>query len=127
MTVRAPNECVCKYAHCNASVVHFFVILITVLVLVLQRITRWFSEISGISTTRLIVGDISAMVEKELGEGNFGFDSPELNEPQHEGERDCSPQLSPTGASGAPAGDKPGQQFLSPPCRGSIYFRLMCK
>ena len=35
----------------------------------------WFSEVSGTSTTRLVVGVISAMVEKELGESNFGFDS----------------------------------------------------
>ena len=28
----------------------------------------------GTSTTRLVVGVISAMVEKELGERNFGFD-----------------------------------------------------
>ena len=34
-----------------------------------------FSEVSGISTVRLVVGVISAMVEKELGERNFGFDS----------------------------------------------------
>ena len=31
--------------------------------------------VSGISTTRLVVGVISAMVEKKLGERNFGFDS----------------------------------------------------
>ena len=41
----------------------------------LWRITRRFSDVSGISTTRLVVGVISAMVEKELGERNFGFDS----------------------------------------------------
>ncbi|CAL8335993.1 unnamed protein product [Boreogadus saida] len=29
----------------------------------MRRITRWFSDISGLSTTRLLVGDISAMVE----------------------------------------------------------------
>ena len=29
----------------------------------------------GSSTTRLLVGVISAMVEKELGEKNFSFDS----------------------------------------------------
>ena len=34
-----------------------------------------FSDVSGISTTRLVVGVISAVVEKELGERNFGFDS----------------------------------------------------
>ena len=34
-----------------------------------------FSDVSGISTTRLVVGVIAAMVEKELGERNFGFDS----------------------------------------------------
>ena len=34
-----------------------------------------FSDVSGISTTRLVVGVISAMVEKVLGEWNFGFDS----------------------------------------------------
>ena len=31
--------------------------------------------VSGISPTRLVVGVISAMVENELGERNFGFDS----------------------------------------------------
>ena len=59
---------------CNASVVHFLVIWITALLLVLWRITRR-TLVSGISTTRLVVGVISAMVEKELGERNFGFDS----------------------------------------------------
>ncbi|CAL8380147.1 unnamed protein product [Boreogadus saida] len=32
-------------------------------------------HVSGSSTTRLVVWVISAMVEKELGERNFGFDS----------------------------------------------------
>ena len=67
--------CVCDYTHFNASVVLFFVIWITVLLLVLWRITFWFFAISGISTTRLVVGVISDMVENELGEINFGFDS----------------------------------------------------
>ena len=61
--------------HTNASVVNFFVIWITVLLLVLWRITRRFFDDSGISPTRLVVGVISAIVEKELGERNFGFDS----------------------------------------------------
>ena len=34
-----------------------------------------FSDVSGISTTRLVVGVISAMVEKELGKRKFGFES----------------------------------------------------
>ena len=34
-----------------------------------------FSDVSGASSTRLVVGVISAMVKKELGERNFGFDS----------------------------------------------------
>uniref|UniRef100_A0A8C5CVD5 Anoctamin n=1 Tax=Gadus morhua TaxID=8049 RepID=A0A8C5CVD5_GADMO len=34
-----------------------------------------FSEVSGTSKTRLVVGVVSAMVEKELGERNFGFDT----------------------------------------------------
>ena len=55
---------------CNARVVHFLVIWITVLLLVLWHITRR-TLVSGISTTRLVV--ISAMVEKELGERNFGL------------------------------------------------------
>ena len=59
---------------CDASVVHFLVIWITVLLLVLWRITRQ-TLVSGISTMRLVVGVISAMVEKELGGRNFGFDS----------------------------------------------------
>ena len=66
--------CVCDYTHCNASVVHFFIWL-TVLLLVLWRVTRRFSDVSGLSTMRLVVGVISALVEKELGERNFGFDS----------------------------------------------------
>ena len=33
-----------------------------------------FSDVSGISTMRLVVGVISAMVEKQLRERNFGFD-----------------------------------------------------
>ena len=41
----------------------------------LCRITRRFPDVSGISTTRLKVGVISDMVEKELGERTFGFDS----------------------------------------------------
>ena len=32
-------------------------------------------SVSGIPTTRLVVGVLSALVEKELGERNFGFDS----------------------------------------------------
>ena len=60
---------------CNASVVHFFVIWITVLLLVLWHITRRYFDVSGISTMRLVVGVNLAMVEKELGERNFGFDS----------------------------------------------------
>ena len=59
--------CVCDYTHINTSVVHFFVIWITVLLLVLWFITRR-TLVSGISTTGLVVGVISAMVEKELGE-----------------------------------------------------------
>ena len=74
--------CVCDYTHahththCNkqASVVHFFVIWITVLLLVLWRITRR-TLVSDIATTRLVVGVISVMVENALGERNFGFDS----------------------------------------------------
>ena len=42
--------------------------------LVLRRITRR-TLVSGVSTTRLVVGVISAMVKNELGERNFGFDS----------------------------------------------------
>ena len=59
---------------CNASVVHFLVIWITVLLLVWWRITRR-TLVYGISTIRPVVGVISAMVENELGERNFGFDS----------------------------------------------------
>ena len=67
--------CVCDYTHCNAGVAHFFVIWITVQLLVLWRITRRFFDVSGISTTRLAVGVITAMVGMELEERNFGFDS----------------------------------------------------
>ena len=48
--------------------------MITVLLLVLWRITRR-TLVSGVSTTRLVVGVISAMVENKLGQRNFGFDS----------------------------------------------------
>ena len=41
------------------------------------------------------MGVISAKVEKELGERNFGF---EVHEPRHGGEKDCCPRLSPAGA-----------------------------
>ena len=58
-------------------VVHFF-ICVTVLLLVLWRVTPWFSDLSGLSTMRLVVGVISALVEKELWERNFGFDSLKL-------------------------------------------------
>ena len=64
----------CVYTNCKASVVHFFVIWITVLLLLLWCITRR-TLVSGISTTILVAGVISAMVEKELGERNFGLDS----------------------------------------------------
>ena len=57
---------------CNANGVNF-VIWITILLLVLWRITHR-TLVSGISTTRLVVGVMSAKVEKELGERNFGFD-----------------------------------------------------
>ena len=50
-----------------------------------------FSDVSGIST-RLIVGVISAMIEKELGQRNFDF------EPRHGGERNCCLGLSHAGA-----------------------------
>ena len=61
---------------CKASVVglHFFVIWITVLLLVLWRITRR-TLVSGNSTTRLVVGVISAMVENGLGESNLALTS----------------------------------------------------
>ena len=51
---------VCDYTHCNASVVHFFVIWITVLLLVLWRITRRFFDVSGIST---VENSFSTMAE----------------------------------------------------------------
>ena len=70
--------CVCVITHCSARVVHFFVIWITVPLLVLWRVTRRFSDVSGLSTMRLVVGVISALVEMELGERNFGFDSLKL-------------------------------------------------
>ena len=46
----------CEYKHCNAS-------------------TFLYLDNRSISPTRLVVGVISAMVEKEFGERNFGFDS----------------------------------------------------
>ena len=48
---------------------------------------------SGISTTRLVVGVISAMVENELGERNFGFDSLKYMNREEKGivARDCLP------------------------------------
>ena len=115
-----------------------------------------------------VVGVTSDMVEKELGEINFGFDSLKyMNHDMEEKEivaRDCLPleprcQLPtaegppPRGTTaavrwcpgvaccplprqwclsrGAPAGDHRSQHrrqhSLSPPCRGSVYFRLMRK
>ena len=68
----------------DASVVHFLV-RITVLLLVLWRITRR-TLVSGISTTRLVLGVISAKVE------NFGFDS--LKNMDHD--MDCWPRMSPS-------------------------------
>ncbi|CAL8284456.1 unnamed protein product [Boreogadus saida] len=73
-----------------------------------------FSDVPGISTTRLLVGVISAMVLKELGERNFGFDSlkSRMNRDMEEKgivARDCLPlvprRCCPCG--GAPAGDSP--------------------
>ena len=57
-----------------------------------------FSDVSGISTTRHLVGVISAMVEKELGQRNFGFDSLKSRQLRHGGEMNCCPGLSPAGA-----------------------------
>ena len=117
-----------------------------------------FSDVSGIITTRLVVGVISAMVEKELGERNFCFDSLKyMNRDMEEKGIDaldclppeprCPQPLGTTaarhhrrearclllrrwclvggqrGSGGAPAGDNCGQKSLSPPCRGSVYFR----
>ena len=54
-----------------------------------------FSDVSGSSTTTLVVGVNSAMVEKELGERNSGFDSlKDMNRDVEEKgivDRDCLP------------------------------------
>ena len=143
--------------------VHFLVIWITVLLLVLWRIARR-TLVSGISTTRLVVGVTSAMVEKELGERNFGFGSQKyMNHDMEEKRivaRECLP-LEPCfplpASEGPPPRRSPLQEgvvpkrcplpaarcrgggpsatrlrwetiaatILSPPCRGSVYFRLI--
>ena len=60
-----------------------------------------FSDVSGTSTMRLVVGVISAKVEKEFGERNFGFDSLKSSPLNHDMEekgivvRDSCPGLSP--------------------------------
>ena len=96
---------------------------------------------------KTVVGVISAMFEKELGKRNFGFDS--LKYMNHNMEEkwivasECLPleprlplprdhRLGTAGCrrpwslgSEAPAGDDRVQQSLSPPCGGSVYFRLM--
>ena len=62
---------VCECTHCNASVVHFFVIWITVSAV-------GFSNISGISTPRLVAlftlasGAISNVLTAKIGMG-FGY------------------------------------------------------
>ena len=85
---RVSATCVNVITH--ISVVHFFVILSDVL----WRITRR-TLLSGISTTRLVVGVISAMVEKKLGERKFGFVSLKyMNQDMEETgivARDCLP------------------------------------
>jgi hypothetical protein len=48
-----------------------------------------FSDFLVLPQQRLLVGVISAMVEKELGKLNFCFDSEVKFEPLHRGERDC--------------------------------------
>ena len=103
--------CVCVYVitHTNASVVNFFVIWITVLLLVLWRITRQ-TLVSGI-ITRHVVGVISAMVEKELGERNFGFDSLKY--------MNCD--MPPVAA----RHHRPAAGSRQQAARGSVYFRLM--
>ena len=107
--------CVCDYTHINTSVVHFFVIWITVLLLVLWRITHG-TLVSGISTTRLVVGVISAIVEKELEERNCGFDNMKNMNHDMEGIEivacDCLP-MSPASRSPLPAPAAEG----SPPRR----------
>ena len=63
----------------------------------------WRKDVFSIFTMRLIVGVIWAMVEKELGERNLGFDSlkSRLNRDMEEKgivAHDCFPGLSPAGA-----------------------------
>ena len=98
------------------------------------------SEVSGISTTRLVVGVNSAMVKRNWGERNFAFDSLKYmnRDMQEKGivargsllpEPGCPmPRHHSLGAaprqcclgSGAPVGDNHGQQSLSPPCRRDV-------
>ena len=66
---------------------------------------------SGIYTAGLVVGVISAMVQLSSGGGAWALPGGGAS----------------AAGSGAPAGDNRGQQFLSPPCRGSDDFRLMRK
>ena len=94
------------------TVVHFLVIWITVLLLVLWPITRrdlwrlWYFHNKNRSG-----GYLSHGWEGIRGSGPSALPASEMV----------------ALGSGALAGDNHGQQSLSPPCLGSVYFRLMCK
>ena len=107
---------------------------------------RWPCLVSGISTTRLLLWVISAMVKKELGERNSGFWLPEVQEPRNGAERDCCeclpldprfllPRDHRLGAAccrrrwclsaETPAGENHDQQSLSSPCRGFSLLQIV--
>ena len=101
--------CVCVITHI-ASVLRFFVNWITVVLLVLWRLTCRFSDVLGISTTRLYLGLSQPCLRR-----NCGAVVP----------RRCPLPRRWCLDSWAPVRDNRGQQSLSPPCSGSVYFRLM--
>ena len=78
---------------CNASAVHFFVIWITILLLVLWRLTRQ-TLVSGISTTRLVGGLSQPWLRRNWGKGTLAL-TPWVHEPWHGGGRDCCLWMSP--------------------------------
>ena len=155
---------------CNASVVHFCVILDNRSAVGVMAHNTWDSRLWFTHNETRSGGYLSYGGEG-IGGKELWLWLPEVHEPRHGGERDCCPRLSPAWAplpaaegppprdhrrgnpllgaarcrrrwclsadrcplprrwwslgSEAPAGDNRGQQFLSPPCRGSVYFRLI--
>ena len=106
---------------CNASVVHFLVIWITVLSD--SRLWYFYNE------TR--IGGYLSQGWEWIGGKELWLWLPQEHEPRHGGERDCWRRMSPAWD---PLRDHrrrrrclsaARQRSLSPPCRGSVYFTLM--